>query len=62
MESGRKFVIGGNWKSNGSLASINTLINDTLNKAEFDESRLDVVVSPIAMHIATVKGMINPKI
>jgi hypothetical protein len=32
---------------NGSLASINTLINDTLNKAEFDESRLDVVVSVV---------------
>ena len=45
---------------NGSLASINTLINDTLNKAEFDESRLDIVVSPIAMHIASMSWVSLP--
>ena len=62
MESSRKFVIGGNWKSNGNLASNTALVNDVLNKAEIDESRLEVVVAPIAIHIATVKSALNPSI
>lgn len=34
--SSKKFVIGGNWKSNGTVKSIKELVNNVLNKAEFD--------------------------
>lgn len=32
----RKMIVGGNWKCNGTVQSIKDLVNDILNKAEFD--------------------------
>ena len=55
----RKYIIGGNWKCNGTLSSINTLVNDTLNKAEFDTGKVEVVVAPVSIHIATVKALVK---
>ena len=60
--SNRKFIIGGNWKCNGSLESINKLVNEVINKVEIDETKVDIVVAPINMHIGTTKAMINPSI
>jgi triosephosphate isomerase len=62
MESQKKYIIGGNWKSNGSVSSIKDLVKDVLNKANFSEDRLEVVVTPISIHIASVKAMINGNI
>ena len=58
----RKFIVGGNWKCNGSVESINKLVHEVINKVEIDENKVDVVVSPINMHIGTVKAMINPAV
>ena len=58
----RKNIIGGNWKCNGTLASIKDLVENVLNKAEFDQSRVEVVVAPVTVHIATVKAMVNANI
>ena len=60
--STRKFIIGGNWKCNGSLESIKKLVNEVYNQVEIDETKVDIVVCPIIMHIGTTKGMINPSI
>ncbi|CDJ37485.1 triosephosphate isomerase [Eimeria tenella] len=46
--------IGGNWKSNGTVASI-TELSKELNHAEFDPSQTEVVVFPTALHIGLAK-------
>ena len=58
----RKYIIGGNWKSNGSVDFVRTLCTDTLNTMEFDENRVEVVVAPIALHITSTKTMLNSNI
>ena len=58
----RKYIIGGNWKCNGTLQSTKDLITGVLNKAEFNEGRVEVVVAPVSVHIASVKALLNKKI
>ena len=58
----RKYIIGGNWKCNGTLQSVKDLIENVLNKAEFDQSRVEVIVAPVTIHIASVKALLNQNI
>ncbi|CEM22592.1 unnamed protein product [Vitrella brassicaformis CCMP3155] len=50
----RKPWVGGNWKCNGTKASIEALC-ETLNKAEFNPEQIDVVIAPVSLHIHMVK-------
>jgi len=58
----RKMIVAGNWKSNGTVQSIRDLVNTVLNKSEFDGEKVEVVVAPISIHIASVKALLNDKI
>ena len=58
----RKFIIGGNWKSNGSVDFVRDLCTNTLNTMQFDENRVEVVVAPIALHITSTKTMLDSNI
>ena len=58
----RKYIIGGNWKCNGTLQSVKDLITEVLNKAQFDDSRVEVVVAPVSIHIASVKALLNDNV
>jgi triosephosphate isomerase len=58
----KKLIVGGNWKCNGTVQSIKDLVNDVLNKAHFDESKVEVIVSPISIHIASVKALLKENI
>ena len=58
----RKYIVGGNWKSNGSVDFVRTLCTETLNTMEFDESRVEVVVAPISLHITSTKTMLNSNV
>lgn len=58
----RKYIIGGNWKSNGSVDFVRTMCTDTLNTMEFDANRVEVVVAPIALHITSTKTMLNSNV
>ena len=62
MEGSKKYIIGGNWKSNGTVQSIKDLVKNILNTAQFNPDKLEIVVAPISIHIASVKAMINSKI
>ena len=55
-------IIGGNWKCNGTVQSIKDLVNDVLNKAEYDTNKIDVLVSPISIHIASVKALLKENV
>ena len=58
----RKYIVGGNWKCNGTVQSIKDLVKDILNKAEFNPDRMEVVVAPVSIHIASVKALLNESI
>ena len=62
MEASRKFFVGGNWKSNGSVAFSNQFTNDVLNKLEFDPTKVDVVVAPTALHILAIKALVKENV
>ena len=58
----RKYVIGGNWKSNGDVDFATKHVTETLNTAEFDGDKVEVVVAPTDIHLTTVKSLANKKI
>eukprot|EP00192_Tetraselmis_astigmatica_P011067 CAMPEP_0117681548 /NCGR_PEP_ID=MMETSP0804-20121206/19052_1 /TAXON_ID=1074897 /ORGANISM="Tetraselmis astigmatica, Strain CCMP880" /LENGTH=348 /DNA_ID=CAMNT_0005491335 /DNA_START=31 /DNA_END=1077 /DNA_ORIENTATION=+ len=63
--SKRKMVVGGNWKSNGTLASVTELVNG-INQAVKDDKdffeKVDVIVAPPMLHLAAVKSAIDPAV
>lgn len=58
----RKYVIGGNWKSNGDVDFATKHVTETLNTAEFDGDKVEVVVAPTDIHLTTVKSLADKKI
>jgi triosephosphate isomerase len=40
MEGSRRYFVGGNWKCNGTVEKNRELINDVINKLEFDASKV----------------------
>ncbi len=58
----RKYIVGGNWKSNGTVDFVRNLCQETLNKMAFDEARVEVVVAPISIHIAPTKAMLDGRV
>ena len=60
--STRKYIIGGNWKSNGTVDFVRQLIQETLNPMQWDEEKVEVVVCPLTIHIAAAKAMLKSSI
>jgi len=60
--SQRKFIVGGNWKSNGSVEFVRNHCANVLNTMEFDDNHVEVVVAPISLHITATKTMLNSNI
>jgi len=56
--SAKKYFVGGNWKSNGTVAFVSDHINGVLNKLKFDEHKVDVVVAPMLIHVPSAKAML----
>jgi triosephosphate isomerase len=40
MEGQRKLFVGGNWKSNLTQAKVKELLDNTINKLNFDENKV----------------------
>jgi triosephosphate isomerase len=58
----RKYVIGGNWKSNGDIDFATTHITSVLNNSVFDKEKVEVVIAPTDIHLTTVKALVDRKI
>jgi len=58
VESRRKYIVGGNWKSNGTVDFVRGLCNDTINQMKYDTDRVEVVVAPVYIHIASAKAIL----
>mmetsp|Transcript_8646 Transcript_8646/g.8625 ORF Transcript_8646/g.8625 Transcript_8646/m.8625 type:complete len:193 (-) Transcript_8646:229-807(-) len=58
----RQFFVGGNWKSNGTQASVRELCEQVLNSASIDFSRVQVVVAPVFIHLKFARSLLRPEI
>ncbi|TMW60745.1 hypothetical protein Poli38472_000787 [Pythium oligandrum] len=61
MAAVRKYVIGGNWKCNGTKQSVRELI-DVLNKVEIDTEQVEVIVAPPALHLELTQQLVQKNI
>uniref|UniRef100_K3W7H3 Triosephosphate isomerase n=1 Tax=Globisporangium ultimum (strain ATCC 200006 / CBS 805.95 / DAOM BR144) TaxID=431595 RepID=K3W7H3_GLOUD len=61
MAGGRKVVIGGNWKCNGTKQSVRDLIA-VLNKTEVNTAQVEVIVAPPALHLQLAQDLIQNNI
>ena len=59
MESSRKLFIGGNWKSNLTVAQIESHLSSVVNVLEIDGSKTEVLVAPTTLHLAQVKSSLR---
>lgn len=53
-EAERKYIVGGNWKSNGDFDFANTFPDEVLNKLSYDTKKVEVCVAPTDLHLTTV--------
>mmetsp|Transcript_8593 Transcript_8593/g.8549 ORF Transcript_8593/g.8549 Transcript_8593/m.8549 type:complete len:259 (+) Transcript_8593:18-794(+) len=58
----RQFFVGGNWKSNGTQASVRELIEQVLNPTQIDFARVQVVVAPVSIHLQSARSLLKPEI
>ena len=56
--SSAKFLVGGNWKCNGTVESVTKLVSD-LNAGSVPND-IDIVVAPVALHIKQVLDSLKP--
>lgn len=52
----RRYLVGGNWKSNGTLEFAKTFPKEVLNGLKFDPKKVEVMVCPTALHLSTVQA------
>ena len=53
----RRYLVGGNWKSNGTMDFARKFPAEVLNNLKFDPKKVDVVVAPTALHVSTVQSV-----
>jgi triosephosphate isomerase (TIM) len=58
----RRLFIGGNWKCNGTVKSGVSLVNDVVNKIVFDQKKMEILISPVFVHLFDVKKVLSKKI
>jgi len=61
-ESAKRLFVGGNWKCNNTLAESKQLVENVLNKLQFDENKVEVVVAPVFLQIPAILGQLNKNV
>ena len=51
----RRYLVGGNWKCNGSVDFARKFPAEVLKPLSFDNSKVEVVVAPSSVHISMVQ-------
>jgi triosephosphate isomerase len=59
---GRRCFVGGNWKSNGTRASVTELVEGVLKQTNFDTAKVEVVVAPTFIHLDLVRNSLDDRI
>jgi triosephosphate isomerase len=52
----RRYLVGGNWKCNGTLDFARKFPTDVLKTMSFDPSKVEVVVAPSTLHLTTTQA------
>ena len=55
----RQYFVGGNWKCNGTLAFLKDMIENTLNKVEYDPAKVQVAIAPSTIHIPNALALLS---
>ena len=58
----RRYMVGGNWKCNGTLAFAQQFPKDVLNNLNHDTNKVDVVVCPTNLHVSAVQAALNKNV
>ncbi|CAE7775930.1 unnamed protein product [Symbiodinium sp. CCMP2592] len=58
LEASRKFIVGGNWKANGSPDSVKKLVKD-LNDGDITSKDVEVVCAPPFVFLSEVQGSLR---
>jgi triosephosphate isomerase len=56
-----KALIGGNWKCNGTVASVQSMA-DVLNKGGLFSANSEVVIAAPSIHLLSLKSILRPDI
>jgi len=56
-----KALIGGNWKCNGTVASVKSMA-DVLNKGGLFSANSEVVIAAPSIHLLSLKSLLRPDI
>lgn len=62
MKALRKLFVGGNWKSNNTLSQTQDLVKNVINELKFDPNRVEVVISPVFLHIPYVLSNVQKNV
>lgn len=57
----RRYVVGGNWKSNGTKDFVSTFPGESLNPADFDPAMMDVCLAPADIHLTLASDKFDTK-
>ncbi len=66
----RQYFVGGNWKCNGTQTFLKDMIENTLNKVEYDPSKvckylhnliliIEVAIAPVSVHLSSALNLIS---
>merc|ERR1712113_433872 len=55
----RRYLVGGNWKCNGSVDFAKKFPSEVLKTLAFDPSKVDVVVAPSSVHLTMVQEVLK---
>jgi len=58
----KKLYVGGNWKSNGDLKFAKEHIENLINKLDFSPDKMEVMISPIFIHLPLAKEITKPNV
>ena len=47
----RRYIVGGNWKCNGSVDFAKTFPTKVLKNLKFDNNKVEVIVAPNFLHL-----------
>ena len=51
----RRFIVGGNWKCNGTKDFAKNFSQNTLKTLQFNKDKVEVVVAPSFLHMGTAQ-------
>ena len=51
----RRYLVGGNWKCNGSISFAKTFPAEVLKPVQFNAQKVEVVVAPSNIHMTLVQ-------